>query len=586
MPRRSPRAISRSRRQSPRLKGPARDAVPGYQLGAVIGRGGMGEVLAARDERIGREVAIKRLRGAAGGAEAVARFLREAKIQARLEHPAIVPVHDLGRAPDGQPYFAMKRLAGVTLASQLDGASPPPRQRLLRTFADVCSAIEFAHARGVVHRDLKPANIMLGDFGEVYVLDWGLARVLGEHETAIGIDVASLDGMTQAGTVLGTPGYMAPEQVKADVDVTSAVDVYALGSILFEILAGEPLHPRGMAAMATTTTGLDPSPARRRPDRDVPPELDAACASALALDPAQRPTARELAHQIARYLDGDRDVERRRELAMAHLAEARAAMASADPPRRAEGARVAGQALALDPGSREAAELITAYLIEPPRELPAALRQEMIAAEAELQRNHSGTAKLSFLGILACLAIAAWNGVRSPVLFAGIVGLTGLLGVMHGWLSYRTATPRQMLVVAAGNALLVALLSRVFGPLITAPAVCCIMAMSLSSYPQLIERARTVVIPMLVASWLGPVVLEWLGVLAPTWHVGDGEMVSTSHLIEIGGTPTNATLVIVHLTAIIAIGLFANALARSRREAQHQVRTQLWQVRQIVPARA
>jgi serine/threonine-protein kinase len=188
-----------------------RTAVPGYQLGALIGHGGMGEVVAAYDPRVGREVAIKRLRAAAASGDGVARFLREARIQARLEHPAIVPVHDLGTDPDGRPYFTMKRLAGVTLAHQLATKPPPPRQRLLRAFADVCLAIELAHGRGVVHRDLKPANIMLGDFGEVYVLDWGLARVLGEHDASVGADVESLDGMTQAGSVLGTPGYMAPE---------------------------------------------------------------------------------------------------------------------------------------------------------------------------------------------------------------------------------------------------------------------------------------------------------------------------------------------------------------------------------------
>ena len=154
-----------------------------FHLGERIGAGGMGEVVAARDEQIGRDVAIKRMRAEAPSDRQVARFLREARVQGQLEHPAIAPVHELGRDVDGRPYFAMKKLAGVTLADVLDNADERfPRQRLLRAFADVCLAVEFAHTRGVVHRDLKPDNIMLGDFGEVYVLDWGVAKLLGDAQ--------------------------------------------------------------------------------------------------------------------------------------------------------------------------------------------------------------------------------------------------------------------------------------------------------------------------------------------------------------------------------------------------------------------
>ncbi|HEY0251646.1 MAG TPA: serine/threonine-protein kinase, partial [Kofleriaceae bacterium] len=145
-------------------------AVSGYIFGEVIGRGGLGEVVIAHDLRVGRDVAIKRLQAPHPSAEESARFLREARIQARLDHPAIPPVYDLGEDDAGRPYFTMKRLAGVTL-SELMASPIVQRQKLLRAFADVCLAIEFAHSRGVVHRDLKPANVMLGDFGDVYVLD-------------------------------------------------------------------------------------------------------------------------------------------------------------------------------------------------------------------------------------------------------------------------------------------------------------------------------------------------------------------------------------------------------------------------------
>src|SRR5215475_9494388 len=220
-----------------------------YEIGQAIGRGGMGEVLAARDVLIGREVAIKRLRSELPE-HAMNRFVREACIQGRLDHPAIVPVHDLGIDRDGVPFFVMKKLSGTTLARII--ANPDParhsRQRLLRAFVELCLAVEFVHTRGFLHRDLKPDNIVLGEFGEVYLLDWGVAKAIGADEPlpseTIGAPLATRDG-----AVVGTAGYMAPEQVRAERDLDARADVYALGCVLFEILAGERLHPAGAAGL-------------------------------------------------------------------------------------------------------------------------------------------------------------------------------------------------------------------------------------------------------------------------------------------------------------------------------------------------
>ncbi|HEX5057902.1 MAG TPA: serine/threonine-protein kinase, partial [Kofleriaceae bacterium] len=197
---------------------PSPDTMMGgrYRLGRRIGKGGMGEVMAARDTQIARDVAIKRMRAATPSEKAISRFLREAMVQGRLEHPAIVPVHEIGRDADGLPYFVMKKLSGTSLAKILDDDAPITLQRVLRAFADVCLAIEFAHVRGIVHRDLKPDNIMLGDYGEVYILDWGVAKVVGEEDSDFA-DVGSGSGefvATRVGTAVGTPGYMAPEAVR------------------------------------------------------------------------------------------------------------------------------------------------------------------------------------------------------------------------------------------------------------------------------------------------------------------------------------------------------------------------------------
>ena len=153
-------------------------SLPNHTLGPLLGRGGMGEVLLAEDLTVGRDVAVKRMRSEAPSPEAVARFLREAKIQARLDHPAIVPVHTLGYDAGGRPYFTMKRLSGTTLSDML-ATKRKGLQQWLRAFSDLCLAIDFAHDRGFIHRDLKPGNVMLGDYGEVYVLDWGVARRIG-----------------------------------------------------------------------------------------------------------------------------------------------------------------------------------------------------------------------------------------------------------------------------------------------------------------------------------------------------------------------------------------------------------------------
>jgi serine/threonine-protein kinase len=261
--------------------------VGGYELGELLGRGGMGEVIAAHDPRIEREVALKRMRGGASvSADAVARFIREAKIQARLDHPAIVPVHELGHDDDGLPYFTMKRLTGTTLHARLHAGGPI--QPLLRAFADVCFAVELAHSRTVVHRDLKPSNIMLGDYGEVYVLDWGVARVIGAQPaqpTNLPLDSSVPDG-TATGALLGTPGYMAPEQMRGE-PVEPAADVYALGAIAYRCLTGRtPFKGRDLSELVYQV--VHAAPVRPSALGRVPRSIEDVLAIAMAKDQRRR----------------------------------------------------------------------------------------------------------------------------------------------------------------------------------------------------------------------------------------------------------------------------------------------------------
>jgi serine/threonine protein kinase len=216
----------------------------------------MGVVYRATDTVLSRDVAVKVLQDRFGPASAAARrFHDEARITAQLQHPAIPPVHDLGTLPDGRPFLAMKLVKGRTLEDLLVERPSPAtdRGRFLAVFEAVCQALAFAHDKGVIHRDLKPANVMVGAFGEVQVMDWGLAKVLGARPAATddpqattgGTEVRTLrdsDGRyTQAGSILGTPAYMSPEQAIGAVDrVDARSDVFGLGGMLAAILTGHP----------------------------------------------------------------------------------------------------------------------------------------------------------------------------------------------------------------------------------------------------------------------------------------------------------------------------------------------------------
>jgi serine/threonine-protein kinase len=289
-----------------------------YTLSRLHATGGIGRVWLARDASLGRDVALKELRPERASNPAIwARFLREAQVTGQLEHPGIVPVYELGRrTEDQQPFYTMRFFRGRTLAEagaghhrrRAEGTAGPLEQReLLTAFVGVCNAVAYAHSRGVLHRDLKPQNVVLGDYGEVMVLDWGLAKVTGQaDDQSLPLEPPADEdaGATVQGQVLGTPAYMAPEQAEGRLDLLGpATDVYGMGAILYEILTGAPPFVSSDTT-AVLRRVVHEQPARPRAvDRGVPPALEAVCLKALAKKPGDRyASAKALADDVQRWL--------------------------------------------------------------------------------------------------------------------------------------------------------------------------------------------------------------------------------------------------------------------------------------------
>ncbi len=292
-----------------------------YTLSRLHGQGGLGRVWVARDNDLNREVALKELQtDRAANTDSQTRFLREAQITGQLEHPNIVPVYELGRrSADGQPFYTMRLLRGRTLRHAIHDyhkrrgagtADSLELRRLLGAFVGICHALAYAHTRGVIHRDVKPSNVALGDFGEVVLLDWGLAKIAHAEEPetqTLGVGESAWSDPTMAGRALGTPSYMAPEQAEGRLDqIGPRTDIYGLGASLFELLVGHPPH-KGENTEATLDKIIKgQTPRARAADPTVPAALDAICAKAMAKSPDDRfAKASDVADDINRWLDDE-----------------------------------------------------------------------------------------------------------------------------------------------------------------------------------------------------------------------------------------------------------------------------------------
>ncbi|KAF0246189.1 MAG: hypothetical protein FD180_931 [Planctomycetota bacterium] len=360
-----------------------------YRFGAEIGRGGLGRVVEALDSTLERDVAIKLVLPELP-AVLQERFAREARLTAKLDHPNVVPVHDFGEIPAAQGrqlFLCMKRVRGRSLAEviaqlargDVEAARKWSRARLLGVLQDICLGVAYAHSKGIIHRDLKPSNVMIGDFGETLILDWGLAREGGDPpeaepgmRTRLRAPKVGSSTLTMEGDVLGTPAYMPPEQANGRLNTMDArSDVFSLGAILFELLTFRPPYQAATSddVLVLAQAGRVPPPSSI--GKDIPPELDRICARATAGRREERyPTALALHHDLQQFLEGVAERDRKRAEANGWVKEALSL-----------GARVRD----LRHRIVKAREALTVMMEDIPRSAPIEKRRLLWASEEELE---------------------------------------------------------------------------------------------------------------------------------------------------------------------------------------------------------
>jgi hypothetical protein len=432
--------------------------------------------------------------------------------------------------------------------------------------------------------------VMLGDFGEVYLLDWGLAALRGAEEQEPVLVEDDHVGQTMAGGIMGTPGYMAPEQIENAGSVDARADVYALGAILFELLTLENLHGQDKVAdLLVSTLNLDGAhPAERAPGREIAPELDRLCYETTRRDRAQRTASvKEISRAIEAYLDGDRDLALRRELAVTHATRAHEALerasssSDAEHGERARAMREVSAALGLDPENQAARKTLIRLIAEPPATVPREA-EEAITANYRANYHLAGRAALAFyFSYLLYLPLLLWMGVRDWGLFA--LGWATIAACALTTFVLNRRPPGRLdvpLVHLAVSTFTVAAVSVLFGPFVLVPMLAlgnCV------AYIASIGNARGLVPVAGCLAVITPAVLGWLGIMPNAYLFEGGRWIVLPTVFHITPLATQVFLMVAILGTVAPACFFVARLRKAYSEAERKLQLQAWQLRQIVP---
>lgn len=481
-------------------------------------------------DALGRELAVKRVTTDAAGAREA--LVREARLQGRVNHPAVPSVIALR-----DDALVTRRLAGTTLREVIRAGSASLRGTL-RAFVDVCRAVELAHTKTVVHGQVSASRIVVGEHGEVWLVDWSAARDDGDPRT----------------------------------------DVTGLGGVLFELLAGQPLYKRGEDGAAALPG--DQRPSRRAPDREVPPELDELCANALA---GRVATARQVADGVMRFLDGVHDDHLRKRLAADHLARAQKAFVAQDPDVHATAFREAAKALAYDPHLDGAPELMARVMLEPPKTTPKALADALAADRLATVRRMSRAATWAYVAYLVFAPAFLWLGAgqgEGALIMTAVVSVNAALLARQG---FTKAAPNAPLV-ALGNAVLIGLIARLWSPFLAAPGLATITTMSSAMSP--IYRRWWHLVPMaalMILAVLLPWILEVAGALDSTAKSIPGGFELTPPGLHLRSTGQYITAIMYIVAIVSAAAGLGYAFRGGERPMRERLLRVAWQLRQLVP---
>ncbi|MCX4243380.1 serine/threonine-protein kinase [Paraliomyxa miuraensis] len=555
-----------------------------YELLGELGRGGMGMIQTYLDQQLGRRIALKTLHpqlqldatapmGEPMESSFVDRFIDEARLQAQLEHPSVVPVYELGVDPQQRIYFTMKRVRGITLRAVLeqlarsdrDTVARWTRRRRLNAFTQVCLAVQFAHEHGVLHRDLKPANVMLGEHGEVYVLDWGIASRL-----------VPLDGARPRRDRAGTPGYMPPEQARGDV-LGPTADVHALGVMLRELL---------------TLERPDEEPSPLAPDA-MPPELAAICERATNTAPRERhPSVQAMLDELERFLEGERDSERRATMAERHAAAAEAAVerAAGDDPgspaalrARREAMAEIGRALALQPEHPAAMASLLRLLSHPPTRLPPEAAEALEQRRAATRAWAGGVASWAYGSVLGYWPLLWWAGVREPVPLC----ILSVLAVLSSLLARRVAKhprpgPNDIVPTMVVSSLLMGSTAAIFGPLVLTPTLVAVNAAPYALILRGWHRWLTALVGALVI--VAPLLLMTVGAWPVTYALGPEGMLVRPYGLELSGHGAITLLIVSSIAAVLTAMVSVAKVRHDLDQAQRALELYGWHFRQLLPS--